>query len=128
MGQHIKVFGSNSVNGKDEFTRMSQIILTFLDKEFLSKEEILKRLGVDLKRISPRGYYSDYFASLNKSNVIQYNKNKRLWMRGPKYHEYLGIIVCKLIENNNLRYKFFLFFKKYSSNALTFLQEIYIED
>lgn len=92
-----------------EPTLVTSVIATLLPNIPLQKEAMLGKVGEKYTGKS-RGFMSNHFAELSKSNILKFKKRDRTWEQGENYQQYMGYIFMEMIAENeqavdSLKYK-----------------------
>lgn len=105
-----------------EPTLVTSVIATLLPNIPLQKEAMLGKVG-EKHTGKSRGFMSNHFAELSKSNILRFKKRDRTWVQGENYQQYMGYIFMEMIQQTeeaveSLKYKLM---PKHDAQSLDFI-------
>jgi len=102
-----------------EPTVATSIVAVMLSEMFLSRKDIIKRVYPDRKGFT-QGFLSNIFKILQTEGILEYKKERKVWIKGPNYYAYVGFIVSSSSEDliENFQY---LLLPKSDENSMDFI-------
>jgi len=112
-------------NDKGEPSPYLRLLLPYFDSERVTKYEMLKRFGVDIKtNPSKRNTQSKVLAELSKHGILKVQaRGSGYWQRGDNWKEFMMWLISKMLSNETTKGKFTDLLISYDSNTMDFIMK-----